>query len=718
MNSITHEVIHTSSPSPSEANTSTIFSPIENRSDMLEHKSEMSPQNDKSESTNTSKRYVVSPIVKNNFYAIHHVQRCSAKENEPSSPIIKSEIETIEMSSPPCNEKKTLTVDASPLTPPEQRQQPESNKRKRARPKQRQQLRHSLFQTCIGLWPASSSSHLGDMSYDYIKSLSDLLKVRLCQATFKMMTKCDQDDDLFNFLSEEYMSPKPKRIRHPSTVRLITNPHIKSTLAVVGNGRNLFRRQKQYHHRSLLVRAPLSMDHTQHQAQKPPRHYKKKTAIASTMTTSNSISKTPVTTATTPKTRRVMTTPKRRSAAADVLPVTLSDGSCYYVCEPCNKKYKNRNGLAYHLERCKHAIKPSTEDGISNSNSDEGGGREGGGSIEDYGRSITSIKEKETNNTDLICTENKDEKKPTIQCEQCKTWFYTDCVGISTPKDNDTPFNCLKCINDTEPVLSEANQVGQDLLQCLLDASGQLQQEQEPEPEQEKPLTSSQMSDVQLDSQQLQNLFNQITTPIKDESDLFPDFLYQNEDEDVLSSITTPTKEDDNSEAGLHSQSHFDSSQLHIWDDFNVNSSGQQIDDANSQQWQNNSSNSMLEDEDLFSSYDTDFPSSSLTMSDLHLFSNPPSLLFSDTTMNSSHEDDPIATTIDIPSASSELSPTPFVTIAAESSPITENDLCESNRLAPDATTTPGAASTSSVATDSLWFQFANFDDDYQCESQ
>lgn len=28
-------------------------------------------------------------------------------------------------------------------------------------------------------------------------------------------------------------------------------------------------------------------------------------------------------------------------------------GKRFFLCEPCNKQYKNKNGLMYHLQRCK-----------------------------------------------------------------------------------------------------------------------------------------------------------------------------------------------------------------------------------------------------------------------------------------------------------------------------------------------------------------------------
>ncbi|KAI7897582.1 uncharacterized protein BX663DRAFT_302390 [Cokeromyces recurvatus] len=653
--------------------------------------------NSKPESNNAAKRYAISQKIKDNFYAIHHVQRYSSKENEPT---IKKEVRDVEFN----DESKKLShhsgykrMDMDLTT------SPENGKRKRSRQQQQQQQqqksRHqnSLFQTCTGLWP-STSPHLGDMSYNYIKSISDLLKVRLCQAKFKMMSKFEQDHELFHFLSEEYIPPKP--VAH--TVRLITNQHFKSTLAVIGNGKNLFSRQKSAHkyHRSYLADSPMMnenesmMTSPQRQTNKTPRH-KKRTPKTPTM----------------PKVRRMTTTLKRRSAAADVMPVTLSDGSCYYVCEPCNKKYKNRNGLAYHLERCKNAVsKQLSEDTSLNTmigNSISGGSGSGGSTVEEED-------EEQQRNLNFICTETK--STTIIECEKCNSKIQIDSQSTEIDKDA----YCSKCM---EPELSEANQVGKDLLQCLLDASDRLQHSQ---------TTSSQASDVEHHNQQLQDLFNQIATPVKDDSDLFPEFIHQNEDEELFSVITTPANNEDNdgSEAGLNSQTDIhdylsNSSQLHIWDDFNVNSNFDEntMSSQQDQQW-----SSMLEEDDhLFSNYDTDLPSSSLNMSDLHIFSQPPSLLFSDTTMNSSHEDEqvPVSSTLN------ELSPTPIITIA-ESSPMGDDTtpvansntpICDNVITTTDTANTPGASSSSTTNTptihsaDGLWFQFANFDDDYQCEN-
>ncbi|KAL0576908.1 hypothetical protein ABG067_008878, partial [Albugo candida] len=99
------------------------------------------------------------------------------------------------------------------------------------------------------------------------------------------------------------------------------NSKNKSALSVVGNGRNLFKRHQD---------SQDSQEEQNEQESEEPKAKEKKKR--------------------TPRN----TSKKRKSAAADVAPILQSDGSSVYVCEPCNKKYKNRNGLAYHLERCKY----------------------------------------------------------------------------------------------------------------------------------------------------------------------------------------------------------------------------------------------------------------------------------------------------------------------------------------------------------------------------
>lgn len=87
-----------------------------------------------------------------------------------------------------------------------------------------------------------------------------------------------------------------------------------------------------------------------------------------------------------------------------------------FLCEPCNKKYKNRNGLAYHMQRCK-GTKPVKAE--NNSSSDE---------------------------------------QTTVRCEKCGNWSHSE----NTPEANNSLFYCSDC-------KQESSQIEEKLLQCLLD---------------------------------------------------------------------------------------------------------------------------------------------------------------------------------------------------------------------------------------------------------
>lgn len=103
----------------------------------------------------------------------------------------------------------------------------------------------SLYQTCSMLWPGPPS--LGDLSSDNVRSLSELLKVRLSQAKFRVIAaleaegKVEQEKQLYDYLKTEDCSSwpigKPTRYRiQLSRKRNQGSP----SLTVVGNSKNLF----------------------------------------------------------------------------------------------------------------------------------------------------------------------------------------------------------------------------------------------------------------------------------------------------------------------------------------------------------------------------------------------------------------------------------------------------------------------------------------------
>lgn len=620
-----------------------------------------------------TKRYCISQDVKDNFYAIHHIQRLN-KEN------ITEGNENIEpIKTPMTNNRKINNRGRKRIAPDNNNQQttiftpiisnttaiaPISQidivKRKKPRQQSKSKKEHySLYQTCQQIWPESSS--LGDLTYDRVKSLGELLKMRLNQAKFKMMARLDKDNELFSILAEEYLALKPKKhftLSFNNNDRLKSN---RSTMVVIGNGKHLFSRQQQKSQRrhsinmssmlESIFESPTTpnddkMTSPQRNSKTPTKDRKKKMSKGMVI-----------------KPKRV-TTPKRRSAAADVVPVVLSDGSSVYVCEPCNKKYKNRNGLAYHLERCKNA-KSTT----NNSSNEE--------------EKPSSQPEQHSNNIDCICSQANDENTAMIQCEKCRHWSHADCVGISEDKLEES-FCCSKCKEQINPDLSETKDVERDLLQCLLEQANQEQQQQTQSPNETTtyPAVLSQEQQDQLN--QLKELLNQPVIPNKQED---------HPEEDELFSMPTTNADDeplefDPSVPNEAFDSMNDSSQLHIWDDFNVHNT--QTFDKTATSTEQQPVWNLMEDEEAFSSYDTDtMQSSTWNMSDLNMFSAaaPPSLLFTENTMDSALDEDALPLIGDL----SESTPTASATVSSCGPP--QN-------------------------TEGLWFQFANFDNDYHCENE
>ncbi|KAG2199713.1 hypothetical protein INT47_012849 [Mucor saturninus] len=570
-----------------------------------------------------TKRYSIPQNYKDSFYAIHHIHSPNPTTAVPMTTTVSSPENTEPLPKKKSISTATTTTTTTTMRGRKRQDLTKSTDRKRSRQhttaanKARKSslgdlISPTLYKTCVGLWPKEQHS-LGDLGYDHIKALSNLLKVRLCQAKFKMMAKLDGDNELFTFLAEEYATPK-----HQSTpsIQFSGKKQNKSMAVVVGNGKNLFRRNNNCN--PLDVLAPSTEEAT---ATTPTG-----TGSGAAKTSKAAMIPPAASEATgggggeKPKKRKVgrpITTnvkakrSKKKSATSDIVPVTLSDGTSVYVCEPCHKKYKNRNGLAYHLQRCKN----------SSSNKDE----------EDKSESIINC----------ICSQNTDEHGTMVQCDKCRIWLHSECVGL-TEEALDDSFHCANC----------KERIEKDLLQTLIDTQTTSDREEQ-----------SISSQDQI-SHHLQELFR---TPKEDEED---DLMH------------APLEyQDDCSEAGVPS-----STQLHVWDDFSFSST---LEKSNNEAW------NVLEED-----YENDVPSSSWTMNDIGLFNQPPSLLFSD--MSSAMEEEtttPLLSDLATPLPVTETTPVPVAT------PTSVTDTREA--------TTPAPLHTA----DGLWFQFANFDDDYQCES-
>lgn len=244
-----------------------------------------------------------------------------------------------------------------------------------------------------------------------------------------------------------------------------------------------------------------------------------------------------------------------------------------------------------------------------------------------------------------------------VQCDKCRIWLHSECVGL-TEEALDDSFHCFNC----------KEQIGKDLLQSLIDTQTSDREEQ------------SISSQDQINNH-LHELFSQ--TPKNDD------------EEDEL--FSAPMEyQDDCSDAGVPS-----STQLHVWDDFSFSSTLEKSNEP----W------SILDDD-----YENEIPSSSWTMNDIGIFSQPPSLLFSDITMSSALDDEstPLLSDLATPIPISETTPVP-ISVATPNSVCEVASVCDSKS---GEVTTPGINSHTPVHTaDGLWFQFANFDDDYQCET-
>lgn len=319
-----------------------------------------------------------------------------------------------------------------------------------------------------------------------------------------------------------------------------------------------------------------------------------------------------------------------------------------------------------------------------------------------------------------ICSQN-DEHGTMVQCDKCRTWLHSDCVGLT--EDDVALEDVFHCGNCKPTMTLSESQQSTNLLQCLLEAqaSGHEQSSISSQEQQQQP------EEQQLAQHLLQNMFNnQQLTPQNNEST--PAREEEEEDDELFSMpMEFANNEDDQSCSEVDPTTTAKvpgSTQLHVWEDFSFSST---LDKTN-EPW-----STILDDnEEPFSTnnnnYDTDIPSSSWTMTDIGgIFSQPPSLLFSDATMSNALEEvselnssaaliGDLVGTVNTPvnhNASVATPATPMNEAAATpmaSTPLNNiNTPCDQgNAPMINSTNTPIHTA------DGLWFQFANFDDDYQ----
>ncbi|KAI9364231.1 hypothetical protein BD770DRAFT_439905 [Pilaira anomala] len=90
-----------------------------------------------------------------------------------------------------------------------------------------------------------------------------------------------------------------------------------------------------------------------------------------------------------------------------------NEDKAQFGCKHCDKKYKTRNGLVYHSERCK-------------------------------------FRQSSFENMCSLCQDSsKDNATAMIKCVACHSWLHTKCIG-SNVKNEALEFHCIRCIKEEE----------------------------------------------------------------------------------------------------------------------------------------------------------------------------------------------------------------------------------------------------------------------------
>ncbi|KAL0073280.1 hypothetical protein J3Q64DRAFT_1700941 [Phycomyces blakesleeanus] len=231
-----------------------------------------------------------------------------------------------------------------------------------------------LYQTCSDLWsrqplPTHPNIHL----------LADLFKIRFTQA------KCR----LSNLLKDIPDHPLSHSLQTPSMhcIQPLFKHHMPGTLKrTVGNGKNLFHLGGR---KNILPSPSLPTIRRRN-----TKGHKKKAPVLQA------------------KTKRTPGT-RRQPQAQLIPPITLEDGSVVFVCEPCNKRYKNRGGLIYHLDRCQYQLDKKEEDPVI---------------------------------MHCVCDKPSEDSRERIQCDDCREWLHLDCITKPTTSE----FHCPRCVTSYE----------------------------------------------------------------------------------------------------------------------------------------------------------------------------------------------------------------------------------------------------------------------------
>ncbi|CAO3597565.1 unnamed protein product [Absidia cylindrospora] len=321
----------------------------------------------------------------------------------------------------------------------------------------------SLYQTCIDLWPSEPT--LGNFASDNIKNLTNLLKVRLSQAKYRVLAQLEEDDHKHTnptLLSAAQIlrddidySTWPSFEKH--TIELSTKRSC-GYASVSGNGVRLFRQrnlylqsrrlqQKQRHQQHLgLVSSPLigrttAMNHSENRATvslpppSPSSHLK--TGLKRKRRVNS-------------KANEKLPRCDGRDLASKISPVEFEDGSRAFVCTPCNKKYKTRNGLAYHLDRCANQpINETTHATITNDEQTTTTRQHQSG-----GSSSNSLSPgSKSSGVHCVCDHPNDDEEMMVQCDECQLWLHLDCVGTNDGVLDDI-YHCPRCTSTKRPRLT------------------------------------------------------------------------------------------------------------------------------------------------------------------------------------------------------------------------------------------------------------------------
>ncbi|KAI9265284.1 hypothetical protein BDA99DRAFT_536769 [Phascolomyces articulosus] len=551
----------------------------------------------------------------------------------------------------------------------------------------------SLYQTCMAIW-ANSPPSIGDLRHENIKYLSELLKIRLNQAKARALASMGSHDATAS--RALLLSNKRHRIK---LSRKCNQAAPLNTRSVSGNGARL----RQHHHHQHQQQLRMMMHHrssvssiassselasaTLHnEDDNNPMMDKKDKQISKKRMPggkkrSMSESKTKKTTAVTSK-------QSRRSRATP--PLILEDGRRVFVCKSCGKKYKNRNGLAYHRDRCKYKERGPEEEDNSSQQRDELVEEDNEEEHEEHGEHEEQEEHEEHESNESIkcvCEKPTEDTGTMIQCDECHMWQHLYCVGVEqTDIAND--YTCPYCSEKGESAKGKTDMHNRIALQSGIDEMEEEEDElAEDDEEMTEEPTSYTANDDEIIDQEMEEeednedeeellreqhprpvtLNDDYLTDTNDEFLSSADIIQQQNDalldmKPVDQELTQPAPLDDNNNTSA--------SQLaQEWEDLLFSQTTDNLQQSSDipEPWTKMSGSS--HDENTFSNWG---------FSDLSLL-QPPSLLFSDNTM--------------VDEDSSNFPPS-------------------SDILPPE----DPSSEVPPASPDSLWFQFANFEDDYQCE--